>query len=78
MTRSETNRKYYLKNRDRLAEKWKNDPRRKEYWKQYYLEHKEIIIERAKIWNNEHKEAKRLFDQRSKQKNNRQEWLTSR
>ena len=31
------NRKYYEKNKDRLAEKWKNDNKRKEYLKEYYL-----------------------------------------
>jgi len=76
MTRSEINRKYYLKNRDRLAEKWKNDPKRKEYWKQYYLENREILIERARKWNQEHKGAKRLIDERAKLKNNELRWLT--
>ena len=30
------NRKYYEKNKDRLAEKWKHDDNRKEYLKEYY------------------------------------------
>ena len=30
------NRKYYEKNKDRLAEKWKHDDDRKEYLKEYY------------------------------------------
>ena len=29
------NRKYYEKNKDRLAEKWKHDEDRKEYLKEY-------------------------------------------
>ena len=32
------NRKYYEKNKDRLAEKWKNDENRKDYLKEYYKE----------------------------------------
>ena len=45
------NRKYYEKNKDRLAEKWKHDEDRKEYLKVYYKENKEarkLIIEREK------------------------------
>ena len=29
VSKSESNRKYYQKNKDRLAEKWKNDEKRK-------------------------------------------------
>ena len=36
ISKSESNRKYYQKNKDRLAEKWKNDEKRKEYLKEYY------------------------------------------
>ena len=45
------NRKYYEKNKDRLAEKWKHDDDRKEYLKEYYKNNKEarkLIIEREK------------------------------
>ena len=31
ISKSESNRKYYQKNKDRLAEKWKNDKARKAY-----------------------------------------------
>ena len=47
-----------------------------EYWKQYYLKNREIIIERAQKWNQNHKGAKRLIDERAKLKNNELEWLT--
>ena len=36
VSKSESNRKYYQKNKDRLAEKWKNDEKRKAYLKEYY------------------------------------------
>ena len=45
------NRKYYEKNKDRLAEKWKHDDDRKEYLKEYYKKNKEarkLIMEREK------------------------------
>ena len=41
------NRKYYEKNKDRLAEKWKNDDKRKEYLKEYYVRNKDAILKRA-------------------------------
>ena len=46
--KSIANSKYYQKNKDRLAEKWKNDEARKEYLKEYYKKNKEIILQRAK------------------------------
>jgi len=61
------NRKYYEKNKDRLAEKWKNDETRKEYLKEYYKQNKEAILKRAKEWNERNKEgARRLILERKK------------
>ena len=60
------NRKYYEKNKDRLAEKWKNDENRKEYLKEYYKNNKEAILERAKEWNKRNKEARKLIMEREK------------
>jgi hypothetical protein len=60
------NRKYYEKNKDRLAEKWKNDENRKEYLKEYYKNNKEAILERAKEWNKRNKEARKLIIEREK------------
>ena len=44
ISKSESNRKYYQKNKDRLAEKWKNDEKRKEYLREYYKKNKKIIL----------------------------------
>ena len=60
------NRKYYEKNKDRLAEKWKNDENRKDYLKEYYKNNKEAILERAKEWNKRNKEARKLIMEREK------------
>jgi len=60
------NRKYYEKNKDRLAEKWKNDELRKDYLKEYYKENKEDILHRAKEWNKRNKEARKLIMEREK------------
>ena len=60
------NRKYYEKNKDRLAEKWKNDDKRKEYLKEYYKQNKEIILKRAREWNERNKEARKLIVERKK------------
>ena len=60
------NRKYYEKNKDRLAEKWKNDDDRKEYLKEYYKENKETILQRAQEWNRRNKEARKLIMEREK------------
>ena len=64
--KSIANNKYYQKNKDRLAEKWKNDEVRKEKLKVYYLRNKEIILERAREWNRKNKEARRLITGRIK------------
>ena len=64
--KSIANNKYYQKNKDRLAEKWKNDEARKEYLKEYYNKNKEIILERAKEWNKRNKEARKLIVEREK------------
>ena len=60
------NRKYYEKNKDRLAEKWKHDDDRKEYLKEYYKNNKESILERAREWNKRNKEARKLIVEREK------------
>ena len=54
--KSIANSKYYQENKDRLAEKWKNDEARKEYLKEYYKQNKEIILKRAGEWNKRNKE----------------------
>ena len=64
--KSIANNKYYQKNKDRLAEKWKNDEARKEYLKEYYSKNKEIILVRAKEWNKRNKEARKLIVEREK------------
>ena len=60
------NRKYYEKNKDRLAEKWKHDKDRKEYLKEYYKNNKEAILQRAQEWNKRNKEARKLIIEREK------------
>ena len=64
--KSIANSKYYQKNKDRLAEKWKNDEARKEYLKEYYKQNKKIILERAREWNKRNKEARKLIVEREK------------
>ena len=64
--KSIANNKYYQKNKDRLAEKWKHDDNRKEYLKEYYKNNKEAILERAKEWNIRNKEARKLIVEREK------------
>ena len=66
ISKSEHNKKYYQKNKDRLAEKWKNDEARKEYLKEYYKQNKEIILKRAAEWNKRNKEARKLIVEREK------------
>ena len=68
------NRKYYEKNKDRLAEKWKNDEARKEYLKEYYKKNKEIILERAREWNKKNKAARKLIMEREKRKKLKSFW----
>ena len=64
--KSIANNKYYQKNKDRLAEKWKNDEARKEYLKEYYRQNKEIILKRAGERNKRNKEARKLIVEREK------------
>ena len=64
--KSIANSKYYQKNKDRLAEKWRNDEARKEKLKVYYQKNKEIILERAREWNRKNKEARKLITERQK------------
>ena len=66
ISKSESNKIYYQKNKDRLAEKWKNDEDRKEYLKEYYKQNKEIILKRAGEWNKRNKEARKLIIEREK------------
>ena len=64
--KSIANNKYYQKNKDRLAEKWKNDEARKEYLKEYYKQNKEIILKRAAEWNKRNKESRKLIVERER------------
>jgi hypothetical protein len=73
--KSVANRKYYEKNKDRLAEKWKNDEERKEYLKEYYKKNKEIILERAREWNRKNKEARKLIVERRKRRELKPFWI---
>ena len=72
--KSIANSKYYQKNKDRLAEKWKNDEARKEYLKEYYNKNKEIILERAREWNKRNKEARKLIVEREKKRQLKSFW----
>ena len=72
--KSIANNKYYQKNKDRLAEKWKNDEARKEYLKEYYKQNKEIILERAREWNKRNKEARKLIVEREKRSKLKSFW----
>ena len=73
--KSIANRRYYEKNKDRLAEKWKNDEERKEYLKEYYKNNKEIILERAKEWNRKNKESRKLIVERRKRRELKPFWI---
>ena len=66
ISKSESNRKYYQNNKDRLAEKWKNDESRKAYLREYYKKNKKIILVRAREWNKHNKEARKLIVEREK------------
>ena len=66
ISKSESNKIYYQKNKDRLAEKWKNDESRKTYLREYYKKNKKIILERAREWNKRNKEARKLIVEREK------------
>ena len=72
--KSIANNKYYQKNKDRLAEKWKNDEARKEYLKEYYKQNKEVILERAREWNKRNKEARKLIVEREKRNKLKSFW----
>ena len=74
ISKSESNRKYYQKNKDRLAEKWKNDESRKAYLREYYQKNKEIILERAREWNKRNKEARKLIVEREKRNKLKSFW----
>ena len=66
ISKSESNKIYYQKNKDRLAEKLKNDESRKAYLREYYKKNKKIILERAREWNKRNKEARKLIVEREK------------
>ena len=68
ISKSESNKIYYQKNKDRLAEKWKNDESRKAYLREYYKKNKKIILERAREWNKRNKEARKLIKERAKRR----------
>ena len=72
------NRKYYEKNKDRLAEKWKHDEDRKEYLKEYYKKNKEAILHRAREWNKKNKEARKLIVERDKRNKLKTFWEVNR
>ena len=74
ISKSESNRKYYQKNKDRLAEKWKNDESRKAYLREYYKKNKGKILERAREWNERNKEARKLIVEREKRKKLKPFW----
>ena len=69
ISKSESNKIYYQKNKDRLAEKWKNDESRKAYLREYYKKNKEVILERAREWNKKNKEARK--DRKRREKRNK-------
>ena len=74
ISKSESNKIYYQKNKDRLAEKWKNDESRKAYLREYYKKNKKIILERAREWNKRNKEARKLIIEREKKRQLKSFW----
>ena len=74
ISKSESNSKYYQKNKDRLAEKWKNDESRIAYLREYYKKNKEKILERAREWNKLNKEARKLIVEREKKRQLKSFW----
>ena len=74
ISKSESNKIYYQKNKDRLAEKWKNDESRKAYLREYYKKNKKIILERAREWNKRNKEARKLIVEREKKRQLKSFW----
>jgi len=75
ISKSESNKIYYQKNKDRLAEKWKNDESRKSYLREYYKKNKEIILERAREWNRKNKESRKLIIERRKRRKLKPFWI---
>ena len=75
ISKSESNKIYYQKNKDRLAEKWKNDESRKSYLREYYKKNKEIILERAREWNRKNKESRKLIIERRKRRKLKPFWV---
>jgi CRISPR/Cas system CMR subunit Cmr6 (Cas7 group RAMP superfamily) len=75
ISKSESNKIYYQKNKDRLAEKWKNDESRKAYLREYYKKNKEIILERAREWNRKNKESRKLIVERRKRRKLKPFWI---
>ena len=75
ISKSESNKIYYQKNKDRLAEKWKNDESRKAYLREYYKKNKEIILERAREWNRKNKESRKLIVERRKRRELKPFWI---
>jgi len=73
--KSIANSKYYQKNKDRLAEKWKHDEERKGYLKEYYKKNKEIILERAREWSRKNKESRKLIVERRKRRKLKPFWI---
>ena len=55
---------WYEKNKERLAEKWSNDPKRKETQKKYYKNNKKKISDRAKKWNKENHGQRKIIQMR--------------
>ena len=55
---------WYEKNKERLAEKWSNDPKRKETQKNYYKSNKKKIMDRAKRWNKENHGQRKIIQMR--------------
>ena len=55
---------WYEKNKERLAEKWSSDPKRKETQKKYYKNNKKKISDRAKKWNKENHGQRKIIQMR--------------
>ena len=55
---------WYEKNKERLAEKWSNDPKRKETQKKYYKNNKKKISDREKKWNKENHGQRKIIQMR--------------
>ena len=55
---------WYEKNKERLAEKWSNDPKRKETQKNYYKINKKKIMDIAKRLNKENHGQRKIIQMR--------------